>query len=272
MQDSIRKSVARLLAPLARILLRHGISHAEFANWAKAAFIKEASENFGVENKKPTVSRIAIVTGINRKEVKRILELPTEEDSGRAKQNRATRVVTGWLQDKEFHNDKGNPAPLEYGEADSAFNQLVKRYGGDVPARAVLDELLRVGTVVRKDDIVRMKQKGYVPHKSTQEMLDILGESCSDLLETIDHNISNDQEDSRIQLNVVYDNLPDEALEEFRVMAAKKSMELLKELDEYLVKNDRDTSTKKIKGSGKFRSGLGVYLIEQDLSDEKEKS
>lgn len=271
MADSIKKPVARLLAPLVRILLRHGISHAEFADWAKTAFVAEASQNFGVKDKKPTVSRIAIVTGINRKEVKRIMELPPEAETGTAKQNRATRVVTGWLQDEEFHTSGGDPAALEYGEPDSSFNQLVKRYSGDVPARAVLDELIRVGTVERKDDTVSLKQKGYVPHESTEAMMDILGDSCTDLLETIDHNISNEPSESRLQLNVVYDNLPQEALEEFRRLADKKSMELLKDLDKYLSKNDRDMSPK-VKGSGKFRTGLGVYLIEQDLSDNENES
>lgn len=268
MSDSIKKPVARLLAPLTRILLRHGISHAEFADWAKNAFVSQASTNFGVKDKKPTVSRIAIVTGINRKEVKRIMELPAEADPGTSKQNRATRVVTGWLQDEEFQDKKGNPVALEYGEPESSFNQLVKRYSGDVPARAVLDELMRVGTVERKDNIISLKQKGYVPHESTEAMMDILGDSCTDLLETIDHNISHDQNESRFQLNVVYDNLPEEALEEFRRLADKKSMELLKELDKYLSKNDRDTSPK-AKGTGKFRAGLGVYLIEQDLSGQE---
>jgi len=166
MQDSIRKPVARLLAPLARLLLRHGVSHAQFADWSKAAFINQAVRNFGVRNKKPSVSRIAIVTGINRKEVKRVLELPQEEDTGKAKQNRATRVVTGWLQDSDFHDSKGNPETLDFGVPENSFNLLVKRYGGDVPARAVLDELLRAGTVTRDGEKIRMKQKGYVPHES----------------------------------------------------------------------------------------------------------
>ena len=269
MQDSIRKPVARLLAPLARVLLRHGISHAEFANWAKMAFIAQAAKHFGVKNKKPSVSRIAIVTGINRKEVKRVLELPAESDSGKAKQNRATRVVTGWLQDEDFTDSNGNPKTLDYGETDSMFNQLVRRYGGDVPARAVLDELIRVGTVIRDGSKISMKQMGYVPHESEEQMLDIFGDSSSDLLDTIDHNLSNEPGDSRLQLNVVYDNVPQEALEEFRKIADKKSLELLQELDKYLAKNDRD-SNKKMTGTGKFRAGLGVYLIEKDLSNDVE--
>lgn len=269
MQDSIRKPVARLLAPLARLLLRHGVSHAQFADWSKAAFINQAVRNFGVRNKKPSVSRIAIVTGINRKEVKRVLELPLEEDTGKAKQNRATRVVTGWLQDSDFHDSKGNPKTLEFGAPENSFNQLVKRYGGDVPARAVLDELLRAGTVTRDDEKIRMKQKGYVPHESEEQMLNIFGDSSSDLLETIDHNLSNDPANSRLQLNVVYDNLPQDCLPEFKKLAEKKSMELLQELDKYLVKQDRDAN-QSVEGSGTFRAGLGVYLIEQNLTESGE--
>lgn len=269
MQDSIRKPVARLLAPLARLLLRHGVSHAQFSDWAKTAYITQAVSNFGVRNKKPSVSRIAIVTGINRKEVKRVLELPKESNNGKAKQNRATRVVTGWLQDSEFHDSKGNPLVLEFGMPENSFNQLVKRYGGDVPARAVLDELLRVGTVTRDGEKISMKQKGYVPHESEEQMLNIFGDSSSDLLETIDHNLSNDPANSRLQLNVVYDNLPQDCLPAFKKLAEKKSMELLQELDKYLVKQDRDAN-QSVEGTGTFRAGLGVYLIEQDLTDSDE--
>ena len=64
MQDSIRKPVAKLLAPLTRLLMRHGISHAEFANWAKLSFISQAVNHFGVRDQKPSVSRIAIVPGL----------------------------------------------------------------------------------------------------------------------------------------------------------------------------------------------------------------
>jgi len=131
------------LSPLVRLLLRHGISHAEFSNWAKQAFVWEAEKHFGVENqKKPTVSRIAVVTGINRKEVKRIQELPDEERQAPSHNNRAARVVTGWLQDSSFHNEEGKPTSLHYGEIDQGFNLLVRRYSGDVPARAILDGLV----------------------------------------------------------------------------------------------------------------------------------
>jgi len=158
MSKQLQKAVTRVLSPLARLLLRHGISHAEFVSWAKQAYVKEATEHFGIDGKKTTVSRTSIVTGINRKEVKRILELPDEVEAGINKHNRAVRVVTGWLQDQDFQSADGEPAVLQYGDVSDSFNRLVKQYGGDVPARALLDELLRVGTVELNEGKVLVKQ------------------------------------------------------------------------------------------------------------------
>jgi|GEM_PF-6121399 len=110
MSSTLQKAVTRVLSPLVRLLLRHGVSHGEFASWAKQAYVNEASAHFGIDGKPPTVSRMAIVTGINRKEVKRLLDLPAEIEPGIGKHNRALRVVTGWLQDAQFHDDKGNDA------------------------------------------------------------------------------------------------------------------------------------------------------------------
>ncbi len=270
MHQLVQKSVMQLLSPLARLLLRHGISHAEFSSWAKQAFVREAEKNFSVdEKKKPTVSRIAIVTGINRKEVKRIQELPEEERSSMSRNNRAARVVTGWLQDQAFLDNDGKPKPLHYGEIDKGFNLLVKRYSGDVPARAILDELVRVGTVSRDaQDQVTLVRHGYVPHESQEEMLRIFGESATDLLDTLDHNLSSDADQSRFQLSVVYDNISTESLQEFKQLSRTKATELLKELDRFLSSRDKDIN-QDIEEEGQFRTGLGIYLVEQKIETDE---
>ncbi len=270
MHQLIQKSVMRLLSPLARLLLRHGVSHAEFSNWAKQAFVWEAEKHFGVnEKKKPTVSRIAVVTGINRKEVKRIQELPDEERETPTHNNRAARVVTGWLQDKDFLDSEGEPQPLRYGVSDAGFNLLVRRYSGDVPVRAVLDELVRVGTVSRDNNDITLQQRGYVPHKSKEEMIRIVGESAADLLETLDHNLACKPEHSRFQLSVVYDNISTDGLRSFRKLSRTKANVLLKELDQFLASRDKDIN-KNTEEDGQFRVGLGIYLIEQDLEADEE--
>ncbi|MBX2825113.1 MAG: hypothetical protein KTR33_10320 [Gammaproteobacteria bacterium] len=266
MHQILQQSVMRLLSPLVRLLLRHGVSHAEFANWAKQAFVWEAEKNFGVDDhKKPTVSRIAVVTGINRKEVKRIQDLPEEERQAPSHNNRAARVVTGWLQDTSFHDADGKPAALRYGETDQGFNLLVRRYSGDVPARAILDELIRVGTVARADnDQVTLLQQGYVPHESKEEMIRIVGESAADLFETLDHNLASAPENSRFQLSVAYDNISADSLRQFKKLSKHSATELLKELDKFLASHDQDLNDENT-DDGRYRAGLGIYLIEENL-------
>lgn len=260
MHEPLQKAVTRVLSPLVRLLLRHGVSHAEFVNWAKQAYVNEASEHFGIDGKLPTVSRIAIVTGINRKEVKRIRELPSDVNTGVSKHNRAVRVVTGWLQDQDFQNARGKPRTLEYGDVDDSFNQLVKRHGGDVPARAMLDELVRVGTVKNVNGKVSLLQKGYVPHQSENALLDIFSTSATDLLTTLDHNLHK-TDDRRLQMSVAYDKVTTEGRDEFRKLSAEQAMTLLKSLDKSLAKHDKDANPK-TKGDGRHRIGLGIYWIE----------
>ena len=266
MSSTLQKAVTRVLSPLVRLLLRHGVSHGEFSSWAKQAYVNEASQHFGLNEKMPTVSRMAIVTGINRKEVKRLLDLPSEIEPGIAKHNRALRVVTGWLQDSEFHTNS-EPSVLTYGDVDDTFNELVRRYGGDVPARALLDELVRVGTVRQSGSEVELLTHGYVPHESQEAMLDLFATSASDLLETLEYNLS-DINHNRLQLSVAYDNVSDEGLQAFQTLGRDKAMLLLRELDDWLKQHDLGNEAPE--SGKKNRVGLGLYLIESSKETQNE--
>lgn len=267
MHESLQKAVTHVLRPLVRLILRHGVSHAEFCNWAKQAYVSEAVEHFGIAGKTPSVSRIAIVTGINRKEVKRIRELPSDVDTGVSKHNRAVRVVTGWLQDAQFLDKRGRPKVLVFGDPADSFNQLVKLHGGDVPARAMLDELVRVGTVSNEDSKIRLVQKGYVPHESESAMLDIFSTSATDLLTTLDHNLAHPS-DSRFQMSVAYDRVSSEGVAEFRKLSREHAMNLLRTLDQTLSNYDRDANPSMSENNeDQHRIGLGVYLIEDSTRE-----
>lgn len=265
MHESLQNAVTRVLQPLVRLLLRHGVSHAEFCNWAKQAYVDQAASHFGINGKTPTVSRIAIVTGINRKEVKRIRELPSAVDTGVNKHNRAVRVVTGWLQDAEFCDSRKRPRVLTYGNPDDSFNLMVKRYGGDVPARAMLDELVRVGTVSRTDGRVKLLHKGYVPKHSESALLDLFSTSAADLLTTLEHNLTH-TENQRFQMSVAYDKVTSEGVEQFRKLSRQQAMNLLRSLDRNLSDYDKDANPAQ-QADGEHRVGLGIYFI-QDLTQE----
>src|SRR5512144_2025597 len=138
----------KILQPLVRILIRHGISFGELSEVLKTVFVEVASRDFTLPNRKVSQSRIAILTGLTRKEVAKQEEILA---SGQALSidtnlNRATRVLEGWHTDPEFTGPYGMPLELPF-ESDgngASFTTLVRKYSGDMAARAMLDELLRV--------------------------------------------------------------------------------------------------------------------------------
>lgn len=259
----------KLLVPLVRILLRNGMAVKSLYELAKHAYVQVASEEFGLGGKKATISRIAILTGLTRKEVQALMEQPAQADDVYEEEyNRAARVIAGWLRDPAFGDGKGHPAPLRMEGRRQSFAQLVKRYSGDIPVRAMLDELTRVGAVKRlKDGRVGLVARGYIPERGTNEKLAILGNDTADLIATIDHNLYGNPSKPRIQRKVMYDNVPVEAAHAFQAVAEAQAQELLEALDRWLAHRDRDVNPT-TKGTGRVRIGLGVYHFEERLDRE----
>jgi len=266
-------AIKQLLRPLMRVLLRNGVSHSEFAEVAKQVYVDVAQHDFTLQKRKQTVSRISVLTGLNRKEVKRVIEELTDEPSLPRANNRAVKVVNGWMRDTCFLDESGGPAPLPL-EGDVSFSSLVKEYSGDMPVRAVLDELLVSGAVHRDGDMIRLATRAYVPHKDELQKFSLLGRATADLLNTFDHNLQHAHEDSRLQLTVAYDNLPREVVDEFKQLSQKQAQALLVEFNKWLAERDRDTNPESV-GEGRYRAGVGVYYFEesvQGVHDEKDKA
>ena len=266
---ALATACTQLLRPLVRILLRNNVSHQTLADLAKQVYVEVANSEFGIRGKKQTISRIAILTGLTRKEVQRLLAPKTRADAVPSEEyHRAARVITGWVKDPDFGN-KGRPFPLRMEGKRASFSELVKRYSGDIPVRAMLDELLRVGAVKQlKDGRICLLSRGYIPQKGTAEKLRVLGTDTADLVATIDYNVYQRPSKPRFQRKVMYDNVPVEAAKEFQILAAAQGQELLESLDRWLSHRDRDVNPA-LKGIGRTRVGLGIYHFEEPLDAER---
>jgi hypothetical protein len=262
--EGLRASVRKLLPPLVRILLRNGMAAKSFHELVKQAYVLVARHEFGIKGKQATISRIAILSGLTRKEVQTLLDTPRDrEDPYGDEYNRAARVITGWLRDPDFGDGNGHPVSLRMTGKRLSFSALVKRYSGDIPIRAMLDELLRVGAVKRlKDGRIGLVVRGYIPQKGMDQRLAILGQDAADLITTIDYNLFGDTSRPRIQRKVMYDNVPMESAEEFQAIAQARAQEMLEGLDRWLSHRDRDVNPT-VKGRGRVRVGLGVYHFEE---------
>jgi hypothetical protein len=252
------------LRALARVLLRNGVSFQSFTALAKRAYVDVALNDFQVEGRKPSISRVAVITGLTRKDIQQLLR---EEGSGEAEEgdryHRAARVIAGWVRDADFQDRRGKPLALKPDEGDNSFAQLVRRHSGDMPARAVLDELVRVGAVEQAGDgRIHLRARVYIPTTSDADKLLILGHDVAALVTTIDHNMQHGAEDARFQRKVMYDNLPIEALPRFRALSAARAQKLLEELDRWLAAHDRDANAS-VTGTGRMSAGLGIYYFER---------
>jgi hypothetical protein len=267
--QALSEATRKLLVPLVRMFLRNGKAAKSFYDLVKQVYVGLAKKEFGIVGKQATVSRVAILTGLTRKEVQALLAEPTPENGAAEEEyNRAARVIAGWIRDSKFSDGRGHPAPLPLEGKRGSFATLVRLYSGDIPVRAMLDELLHTGAVKRlKDGRICLCARGYIPQKSAPEKLHILGADTADLIATIDHNVYVAPDKPRFQRTVMYDNIPIEAAREFHAIAAARGQELLEALDRWLSNRDRDVNPTS-KGSGRVRTGLGIYHFEDRLEDE----
>jgi len=158
-KNSGNADLEQLLFELAVALLPRGITPNRFSYLAREAFIRAAAGHARMRNGKVNHSKIAALTGLPRKEIRRILNRPPTIGSEPDATTRmpSDRVVSGWLTDRRFLTRHGRPKVLAIGGEAPSFDRLVKEYGGDISPRAVLEELMRSRTVLRVGERVELQ-------------------------------------------------------------------------------------------------------------------
>jgi hypothetical protein len=154
----------------ASLALPLGFSVGEFIAVSKEAFIEAATSTIKKRGIRPTTSRIAVITGLTRAEVARIRD-GTAPPPVAVSEPRTERVMNAWFTDPEFLDPDGVPRVLqEFGN--SSFESLVRKYSGDMPRRALLEELIAGGMAEREpNDLIRAIRRHH--HTSSAENLNL---------------------------------------------------------------------------------------------------
>lgn len=263
MRSIILVAVAKLLRPLVRVLLKYQISYGEIASVMRRTYVEVADADFTIPQKKSTYSKVAVMTGIDRKMVQEILNQKKDNpDIPKAPINKGLSVVKTWLTTPKYldKNKKAKDLPLR---GPLSFESLVKKACADFSPRSLLDELIRVGVVEKVNrDTVRLIKDDYVPSKDEQLLVDILLTSVKDLLVTGEHNLTSPEDLAWFQREVQYSRLPESVVNEFKKYSNKKSQLLISDLNRWL--NRKKATAKQTTAEETRRVGLGVYYIETD--------
>ena len=188
-----------VMRPIVRILLRYGIGYREFVEVVKTAFVDVASSDFGLRGRPTNISRVAVMTGLTRKEVKRLRDKLSSGDTVIAvKTTPLADVLHHWHAQAEFTDTAGRPRALSFSGEKDSFAELVRRYGGDVPAGAMRTEMKRVGAIVEDENgCLRAIQRGFRPDSRHENLLTLLVHGAYAMLSNIAHNTDTERaEDS----------------------------------------------------------------------------
>lgn len=261
--ETLTVALYRLLRPLARIMIRNGVSIDAAEEILRKAFVDGAEEDFKLPNRKQTDSRISVLTGLSRKKVAKYRQMTLAEAREQAdKFNRAERVITAWLREPDFLDEKGDPRPLPL-EGKDSFSDLVERFAGDVPVRAVADELQRIGNVLMQENgNLRLTVRGYRPKPLSEEVLEVFGRHAADFFDTLDNNIAaKDSEQLLFEGQVTYSEIPENDVAEYKVLSARLAQRFLEDLDRWLSKKKAAAVTNSKQKNNKVRLGFGAYQI-----------
>jgi hypothetical protein len=275
MTESVRHGLLaayrKLMQPLVRILIRHGISLGELTELLKNVFVEVASRDFMLPDRKVSQSRVAILTGMTRKEVAKQESILAAGDALNiiSSLHRVNRVLEGWHMDAEFTGPYGMPLdlPFESGGSVASFSSLVRKHSGDMASRAMLDELLRVGAVERTNvGAFKVLMRAYIPESFQAEALQRFGEVVRDFVNTYEFNMMKRTVPGRFE-RIVYANegIREELMPAFEALVRAKGMQLLVELDNWMSAQESTAPLLMSRNTKRIRTGVGIY---QFLSEE----
>lgn len=261
-KQTIRNACRILLRPIASMLLKCGMTWKEFSDLSKLVFVEAATEEYGIKGRPTNVSRVSILTGISRKEVKHQRDLlSNDEPVQKGKTTDATRLLSGWHQDPLYTDADRNPVLLpEDGEAPS-FEALCHRFGGDIPMATMLKELLKTQAVVLTNDgYLRAISRYYQPAVHDDEILHLVVSMIRDLTETANNNVFTDNTSvPRFGGKADNDCIPAKAIPEFAKFLDWRGQSFLEEMDDWLNEHAASNADDK---TGLVRIGVGLFAIE----------
>ena len=260
------ESLRLVLRPIVRVLLHGGVPFREFSELAKAAYVESATTEFGGSARPKSISRVAILTGLNRREVARVRARPANSTLDPQYMSPGSRVLSGWYLDNAFHDERGRPRRLPVdGEAPS-FQSLVRKYASDLPHMTLLKELESAGALeVGEDGMLRVLKRSYIPMTFDPNQLRLWGSIMHDVGTTLSHNMRRSAaipsrfERRAVNVHVRYSVVPD-----FRAFVEVEGQAFLERIDAWLAHNSiRASSTESATETERtVRLGTGVYLIQ----------
>lgn len=258
-KDHLRRALSLMFKPLVRLLIAQGVTHAEFSETAKEVYVETALRHFETDGR-INKSRIAILTGLTRKEVKNVIDRALSTDYGKKTYSRPARVLTGWYSDPTYQGPYGIPLELPYDARETgepSFIELVRQYSGDMAPRQMLNQLVESGSVLEVDGRYRVVSRTFRHSKLSPELINRLGSVGYRVFSSAAKNIDRKSEITGHFDRMVFadEGCTDEVIDQFNEYIRVKGQGFLEELDVWF------SSRKELNKLGGERKETGLYMV-----------
>lgn len=271
-KETVLSACRQMLTPIVGILLRNGVTYKELTLLCKQLYVDIATKEFGIRGRETNQSRVAIITGIERKEVARIKSLLRENDESETAQkgqDRMTRVLTAWHSAPAYINANGQPRVLSIEGPRPSFQTLVSDYGGDMAATTMLKEFKRCGVIeADSHNNLQVVKRYYIPSQSDPAAILRAGSVLYDIAATLEHNLykaaPQENKPLRFERRATNIQMPAEAEEAFRQFVEQEGQAFLERIDAWLTEHESTTSKDITNQRTTIRLGVGTYLIDSN--------
>lgn len=269
MQEKLKQQVLDafllVMRPIVRILLRYGIGYREFVEVTKTAFVDVASSDFGLRGRPTNISRVAVMTGLTRKEVKRLRDKISSGDSKiSVKTTPLSDVLHHWHAQAEYTDSSGQPLTLPFTGAEGSFSKLVKQYGGDIPAGAMRTEMKRVGAV-REDEKgnLTVVKRTFTSPSDHERLTTLLVHGAYAMLSNIAHNTDSEKDEGAWAHRIAYtQSLGRDDTGQLRRVARDRIAEFSESIDDIFIAYEalhKNSSSE----TDKSTVAVGVFYFEE---------
>jgi hypothetical protein len=260
-KDQVLWALRYALTPLVRVLLQNGVSWSDFTEVAKEAFVQVARDDYGVQGRPTNTSRVALMTGLSRREVTRVKDvLLGERARETAAPSRISQILTAWHVDPRFMASDGRPATLAATGGGATMAALLKSYAGDTPHGAVIKEMTDLGLVERTPQGFRALAREYIRGGSDPDLIRQAGVALHDHGNTVAFNVDSKRSGpARFERMATNRALPRRYVRAFEAFLEIEGQAFLERADGWLAARAANAAD----DDRTVRVGVGVYEINE---------
>jgi len=259
-----------LLRPLVRLAILSGVTFPVLTDLLRSLFVEVASQDILSDAASRTDSRISLLTGVHRKEIRRLrLEAPAGETTPPVV-TISSQIIGRWLGAKQYTNAKGQPKVLPRlgsGASRPSFEALVESVTTDVRPRAVLDDFLAQNIVILEPgDLVRLNQAAFIPRPGSTEQLFFFGRNLHDHIAAASANVAAGDGPAFIDSSVHYDRLSPETAAQLLRLAQEAAAQALLNVNRGAISLVEPAGAPASQ-LGTSRVNFGVYVYAEDEAE-----